>query len=177
MRHTPRVASSVPPPPSDESTARVKTLQLPDAPHASAGPTTPPEGPRSRFAVTSRTAWLIPPAFLFAALLGVGIVMQGPIELYGFALAALFGVGVLWLLISMFFPGKADLGCPRCKEEALERMSLDSVTGIRCASCGYEDAAASSWMIAEREGVPLEGIVMENRARRGAEATTTSEAN
>ena len=161
MPHTRVVPETAPPP-------KTRTIELPDAPQAPGSRAAAPPL-RQRFAVTSRTSWLIPPAFLFATLLGVSIVLSGPIELYGFALTALFVVGVLWTLISVFFPGRAELTCPRCSAAALGRLSLDSVTGIRCAACGFEDPDASSWMIAEQEGVPLEGIVMENRRRKEAE--------
>lgn len=161
MSHTRPVNESSP-------TPQVRTIELPDAPLApGSGSAAPPL--RERFAVTSRTSWLIPPAFLFATLLGVSIVLSGPVELWGFALTALLIVGVLWVLVSVFFPGRAELTCPRCSASALERLSQASVTGIRCSACGFEDPDASSWMIAEQEGVPLEGIVMENRRRKDAE--------
>jgi hypothetical protein len=160
MSHTQVVSETAPPP-------KTRTIELPDVPRA-AGSRAPAPARARRFAVTSRTSWLIPPAFLFATLLGVSIVLSGPLELYGFALTALFVVGVLWTLISVFFPGRAELSCPRCSAPALERLSLDSVTGIRCSACGFEDPDASSWMIAEQEGVPLEGIVMKNRRRKEA---------
>ena len=162
MPHT-RVVTEPSPPP------KTRTIELPDAPR-SAGSRPAAAPSHRRFAVTSRTSWLIPPAFLFATILGVSIVLSGPVELYGFALTALLVVGVLWVLISVFFPGRAELTCPRCSAAELERMSPDEVTGIRCRACGFVDPDASSWMIAEQEGVPLEGIVMENRRRKEADS-------
>lgn len=160
MVHTLRVTMTHPPP-------KVRTLELPDAPVAR-GRRTPQGMPRS-FAVTSRTSWLIAPAFLAAALVGVGIVFRAPEGLLEFGLGGLFVIGLLWALISIFFPGRPDVTCSECGAESLERLSPDAVVGLRCGECGHVDESASGWMFAEQEGIPLEGIVLENRrARREA---------
>ncbi|HIG11001.1 MAG: hypothetical protein ABGY71_12440 [bacterium] len=111
------------------------------------------------FAVTTRNSWLIPPALLCAALIGLLIVFQGPVHLFGLFFGLIFGLGVLWFLISVIFPGRADLTCPECQAETLERLSPTSALGLRCSACDFTDPDHSSWMIAELEGLPLEPLV------------------
>ncbi len=159
---------------------RVKTLQLPDvalarhaAPTQDEGSTQ--DGRRPRFALTSRTSWLIPPVMLAAAILGAAIVLRGPFELYGYALGAIFIFGLIWLFISCVYPDRADSTCPECDADELERLDPTTTIGVRCKACGFVDAHVSSWMFAEHEGVPLEGIVMENRGRKLATSTSTTE--
>ena len=53
----------------------------------------------------------------------------------------------------------------------LERLDPKTTHGVRCRSCGFEDEAQSSWLLAEEEG-PLEDIVLESRRRdRGPSKT------
>ena len=107
--------------------------------------------------------WLVPPLMLGAIALAVWLIVRGPDGLFGIALGGVIGLGLLWILISSLLPGKADRRCERCGAEALERMSPDSTSGIRCASCGFEDETASAWLLAEEEG-PLEATVLRQRA-------------
>jgi len=44
-----------------------------------------------------------------------------------------------WVLFSALSPAKPDRRCPRCRREALRRLSAASDLGIRCSACGFED--------------------------------------
>ena len=82
------------------------------------------------------------------------------------------GLCLVWVLVSVFFPARADRSCPRCGEESLERLDRTRTTGIRCRACGFRDEQASAWLMAEEEG-PLEEIVLRERGR-GAVARANS---
>ena len=79
--------------------------------------------------------------------------------------SVLVGAGLLWVGVSVFWPAKADRKCPRCEEEALERLDPDTTQGLKCASCGFVDEQATGWFLAEDEG-PLEDLVLRQRAAR-----------
>jgi hypothetical protein len=109
--------------------------------------------------------WLLPPLLLGAVVLGGLIVQGGPEGLLPWV-GGLVLVGALsWIAASALWPGKPDRTCPACGCETLERLEEDSTEGVRCSACGHTDAAESSFLIAEDDGIPLEPIVL---AERGA---------
>ncbi|MDP6539904.1 MAG: hypothetical protein QF903_04950 [Planctomycetota bacterium] len=126
-------------------------------------------------ALSPRASWFLPPLFLAATAAGVALVLRGPDALFGWALAAVFGTGFAWLGISIFFPPTVDRSCPRCGEEALERLDPEATHGIRCTRCGLRDETLSSFLLAEEEG-PLEDIVMAERGRRPRRTRVRSDA-
>jgi hypothetical protein len=111
-----------------------------------------------------RGAWLIGPLLLAAIGAGIRLVFSGPDELFGLCFGIVLGLGVLWVLVCSLFPASADRTCPRCGGHGLERASLASTHGLVCRLCRWEDASASSFLLAEEEGA-LEDIVL--RERRG----------
>lgn len=118
-------------------------------------------------------AWLVAPACLAAVLAAAALVLRGPDGLFGVALTALLGLGFLWIAVSVFSPAKADRRCPSCGALALERLDAGTTRGLRCAACGWTDAAASSFYLAEEEG-PLETIVLRERAERRARGSRSA---
>jgi hypothetical protein len=120
--------------------------------------------------------WLVPPLFLTAVGIGVGIVIHQPLGLWGWALAICFAVPVGWLLVSILWPGKPDRTCPECGAEALERSDPRTTTGLVCSACGWDDETASGWLMAEEEG-PLEEIVLQQRGRRTPRVDSEPEAD
>jgi len=113
-----------------------------------------------------RAAWLTGPLCLVAAVAAALLVRRGP----GAAFAATAGVLVAaclsWIVTSVFLPAYPDRTCPRCGEERLVRRDRASTRGVRCTACGFEDASASSFTMAEEEGA-LEPLVLRERGRRG----------
>ena len=99
-------------------------------------------------------SWLYPVVLLGATACGVAFVIRGPTRAFGIALGASLAVVVGWILVSVLFPSTTHTVCPRCERTGLRRARSDTTRGVRCAHCGYEDADASSFLIAEEE--PLE---------------------
>ena len=114
-------------------------------------------------------AFLFPPLLLAATLTGGVLVLRGPDQIFGWALAIVFGIVVLWILTSALFPASADRTCPACGEQALQRLEPGSTRGLRCADCGWLDETASSFLLAEDDGVEIEPMVL--GARRKPPAT------
>jgi hypothetical protein len=112
-----------------------------------------------------RGTWLIGPMLLFAVAAGVRLVFRGADEIFGLCFALLLGLGVVWILVSVLMPAKADRTCPRCKRSALGRIDPRSTHGVTCRHCGFRDETASAFLLAEEEG-PLEDIVLRERQRR-----------
>jgi hypothetical protein len=110
-------------------------------------------------------AWCAPALFLLAVAVGVAIVFHGPLALFGAVLAALALVPVGWVLVSALLPAKAERRCRACGKDALARLDERATHGLVCRACGWSDASASAWLLAEEEG-PLEGIVMAERGRK-----------
>jgi DNA-directed RNA polymerase subunit RPC12/RpoP len=102
---------------------------------------------------------------LFAVAAGVRLVFRGADEVFAVSFALLLALGVLWILISVLMPAKADRTCPRCRRSALGRIDPQSTQGVACRHCGYRDETASAFLLAEEEG-PLEDIVLRERQRR-----------
>lgn len=116
----------------------------------------------------ARGAWLIPLLALAAIVAAFALVQHGPERLFAYALGALFALGFLWIAISVFWPARAERGCPACKRESVRRLDPRTTMGLVCGACGWRDENASSWFLAEEEG-PLEELVLRQRAaRRGA---------
>lgn len=111
-----------------------------------------------------RYAWLLPLVLLAAIGLGGALIVWRPEWLTGAVIGLLLGAGVLWVAISALWPNRPDRHCPRCGEEALVRLDPETTMGLRCTACGFEDAGASSWFLAEEEG-PLEHMVLRQRGK------------
>lgn len=127
--------------------------------------------------------WLMPPVLLAATACGVLLVLRGPERAFVVSAGIALALVVLWVLVSIFLPARADRTCPACGAESLERLDPRTTHGILCARCGLRDAEQSSFLLAEEEG-PLERIVLEERSLRrtarggggrGARSTTERE--
>lgn len=110
--------------------------------------------------------WLVAPLLLAATSASILLVLRGPDELFGVAFGLVLALGLAWILVSSLFPGKADRVCPECRRDALVRLDPRSTHGLRCRACGWRDESASSFLLAEDEGEPLEDIVLRERRYR-----------
>ncbi|HVH05581.1 MAG TPA: hypothetical protein VNE71_06245 [Myxococcota bacterium] len=129
---------------------------------------------RDRGASLAHVGWLVPPLMLAAIACALLLVVRGPDLLFGLALAVLIGIGFVWMLVSVLWPGRADRGCPSCGADALVRIDPRATSGVRCAACGFRDEHQSAWLLAEEEG-PLERTVLRERAlRRGRKASRSA---
>ncbi len=124
---------------------------------------------------TSRAGWFAPPLFLLAVLAAAGVVLRGPLFLFGLVLLGLALVPCLWILVSALWPARAERTCPACGGARLERLDPRSTVGLACRGCGWRDESASAWLLAEEEG-PLEEIVLEERASRRRRSPVDSSA-
>jgi hypothetical protein len=109
-------------------------------------------------------AWLFGPLMLAATVCGALVVLRGPDRAFVTALAALIGTAAAWVLISVFWPARADRTCPACGLRSLQRLDRRSTRGVACESCGHEDAHHSSFLLVEDEGDAIEPIVIGERA-------------
>lgn len=116
-------------------------------------------------------AWLAPPLLLAAVVAAFALLRHGPDPLFGYALAAIFGLAGAWAALSIFWPSKPDRACPSCGRADLARIDPRTSLGLVCRSCAWRDESASGWFLAEDEGA-LEGIVLRQREakRSGAGA-------
>lgn len=115
-------------------------------------------------APVGRGSWLLPP-ILVAAVATAAMLVRGDLGgLFGLAFGLLVALGLTWILISVFFPPRADRSCPACGQETLERLDPRSTSGVRCSACGHRDEQRSAWLMAEEEG-PLEPTVLRERGR------------
>jgi hypothetical protein len=108
--------------------------------------------------------WTMPAALLAASALGITLVLASPAQAFAIALALVFGAAIVWMLVSVFSPARADRRCPRCAGETVERLDARSTRGIVCRACGHVDAESSSFLLAEDEGAPIEPMLLERRA-------------
>ena len=106
---------------------------------------------------------------LAAVVTGAVLVLRGPDRVFGAALAALLGTSIIWILVSVLWPARADRTCPACGREELRRKDPGSTRGVACASCGHEDAERSSFLLAEDDGEALELVRLAERSRRRVE--------
>lgn len=118
--------------------------------------------------------WLVTPLCLAAVALAAGLVLGAGEALAGRVLGLALGLSIAlalgWVMVSVFYPARAERTCPRCGGEGLERLERESTRGLRCRLCAHVDRSASSFLIAESEG-SLEPLVLRERAlRRGARA-------
>jgi hypothetical protein len=49
-------------------------------------------------------------------------------------------VPMLWLVVSSLRPALPDRHCPKCQAESLRLLKPGEKLGVRCPSCGFEDA-------------------------------------
>jgi ribosomal protein L37AE/L43A len=113
---------------------------------------------------SGRGSWLLPPLLVAAVACSVLLVRGDLSGHFGLTFGLLVALGLGWVLVSVFFPARADRRCQSCGSESLERLDPQSTQGLRCSSCGWCDAEASAWLIAEEEG-PLEHTVLRQRGR------------
>lgn len=131
-----------------------------------------PERPRADPRATgpvpaaSVSGWFVAPAMLLASACGVILVLRGPDRAFGIAVAALVGLAIAWMLVSVFWPARADRTCPACGRETLGRLDSRTTRGVACVACDHVDADQSSFLMAEEE-VLIEPLVLAERGRRG----------
>jgi len=135
-------------------------------PHASLQPVpqevTRPEQSSRRHALAG---WLVAPLALVSVAAGVLLVVESPQGLFGVVFGSALALGLVWVLACSLFPATADRTCPECNRKGLVRLDRRTTRGVRCARCGFRDATASSFLLAEDEGVPLESTVLHERDR------------
>ena len=110
--------------------------------------------------------WLVAPLLLAATSASILLVLRGPDELFGVAFGLVLALGLAWILVSSLFPARADRTCPECGKRALTRLDPHSTHGLRCRACGWRDASASAFLLAEDDGDALEDIVLRERRFR-----------
>lgn len=158
------VMPSSTPQPTAPSSGSTRPLQLREAPGA-----LPDESPQAAASAPrlGLAGWLIAPLLLSATLAGIAFVLRGPDQLFLWAFGSMFGIALLWVLVSVFFPAPVDRTCPECGATALARIDPQSTRGLICTACGWRDETTSSFLLAEAEG-PLEETVLRERAQRRA---------
>lgn len=114
----------------------------------------------------SLAGWLIAPLILCSVVAAFLLVTRGADRLFAAAFAGVLALGMLWILVSALFPARADRRCPRCGDEHLVRLSADSTRGLRCRACAWRDPSASSFLLAEDDGVPLEDLALRERGHK-----------
>ncbi|MBM3990208.1 MAG: NAD(P)(+) transhydrogenase (Re/Si-specific) subunit beta [Planctomycetes bacterium] len=154
-RRAPLRRSQSEPPPSLVPLLRTSPQPVPQA-------VTRPK-PRSRRHALA--GWLVAPLALVSVAAGVWLVVEGPQGLFGVVFGGALALGLVWVLACSLFPATADRTCPECKRPGLVRLDRRTTRGVRCARCGFRDATASSFLLAEDEGVPLESTVFHERDR------------
>lgn len=133
-------------------------------------PTQPVDAPQPTPQPPSRlralAGWFVAPLALVSIAAGMLLVFRGPDGLFGVVFGTVLALGLGWILVCSLFPAKADRTCPECKRPGLVRLDRRTTRGVRCTRCGFRDATASSFLLAEDEGVPLEDTVLHERDRR-----------
>lgn len=137
--------------------------------------TASPHLPRVRVGLVGVDYWLSP-ILLTATACGVLLVLRGPDRWFGYALAALLGIAVAWILVSALHPARADRACSDCGQPTLERANPLRTTGVRCSACGRYDPEASAFLMAEEEGVVDTLVVSERLERSRARNRSTQSA-
>ncbi len=123
--------------------------------------TAPPPARRGRI-----VGWLVAPLILASIACAFALVLNGPDSLFGIVFGAVVALGLGWILVCSLFPAKADRKCPQCGKNGLVRLDVRTTRGIRCTRCSFRDETASSFLIAEDEGVAIEKTVLHERDRR-----------
>jgi hypothetical protein len=101
---------------------------------------------------------------LLATVCGLLLVQRGLDRTFGWALAALLGAAIVWMLVSVLWPARPDRTCASCGRTSLRRSDPRSTKGVSCGECGYEDASASSFLLAEEDAGSIEPIVLAERS-------------
>lgn len=107
---------------------------------------------------------LVPLAWIAAAAGGLWLVRRLPQAAFGWVAGAVLGLAILWILVSVLWPARAERTCPSCGRASLRRLDRETTLGLACEACGFVDESASSWYLAEEEG-PLEELVLSARRR------------
>jgi hypothetical protein len=108
---------------------------------------------------------LVPALMLASIALAFALIRSHPLGLArALALGAVVAI-LSWIVTSALWPARADRRCPVCRTDSLARKDPRATVGVTCTRCGYADAEASAWLLAEEEG-PLERTVIEERAAR-----------
>ena len=123
--------------------------------------------PRDR-APSALVGWAIAPLSLLAVAGGVLFVRQGPALAFVVTMSILVGAVLLWVLVSVFSPAKADRTCPQCGSESLQRLDPGTTHGVTCEACEFTDETVSSFYLAEQEGA-LEPMILRERQRKQTE--------
>lgn len=110
--------------------------------------------------------WLVAPLILASIACAFALVLNGPDSLFGIVFGVVIALGLGWILVCSLFPAKADRKCPQCGKQGLVRLDLRTTRGIRCTRCSFRDDSASSFLLAEDEGVAIEKTVLHERDRR-----------
>jgi hypothetical protein len=105
---------------------------------------------------------------LAAVLCAAMLVLRGADRAFVAAVSILIGLSVLWILVSVLWPARADRTCPACGEAGLRRLNARSTRGVACLSCGHKDEEQSSFLLAEDDGDALETIRLEERSKARA---------
>jgi hypothetical protein len=100
---------------------------------------------------------------LLATFCGLLLTQRGFDRTFAWALAGLLGAAIVWILVSVLWPSRADRTCASCGSPSLRRRDPRSTKGVACAECGYEDASASSFLLAEEDAGSIEPIVLAER--------------
>ncbi|MFT4542476.1 MAG: hypothetical protein ACI841_000076 [Planctomycetota bacterium] len=103
------------------------------------------------------TGWLTAPIALSAIVAGVVLIRSGPIEVPLIAVGFVAALVVCWLLISTLFPAHLDRVCPDCGVDGIEVLDASTQRGVQCPSCGWQDEEQSGYLIAEADGLLIEG--------------------
>jgi len=131
--------------------------------------------PRGRARGPGRASALaLPLVFLGAIAIAALVLRAPPAGLFGAVLFVLFGGAIVWIVVSVLWPARAERTCPRCGEEALERIDPTETRGWVCRACQHRDETASVWLMAEEDDAPLEDIVLSRRNERPASGSTES---
>ncbi len=107
--------------------------------------------------------WLLPVAVVGALALAATLLANPPRHLVAVVLGALLVVTLGWIVASVLWPARADRRCPGCGNDSVERADVEAAHGLVCHACGWHDEASSAWILAEDDGLPLEGMVLEQR--------------
>jgi hypothetical protein len=100
---------------------------------------------------------------LLATVCGLLLVQRGLDRTFAWALAALLGASIAWVLASVLWPSRPDRTCASCGSPSLRRRDPASTKGVACSACGYEDPSTSSFLLAEEDGDSIEPIVIRER--------------
>ncbi|MCC6406360.1 MAG: hypothetical protein IT453_04275 [Planctomycetes bacterium] len=84
-------------------------------------------------AVQRRALWLIVPIAALLVVLGVQAAKLEPIAVLQITFAALFAVGVGWIVFALASPRPERVICPACARPEL----VNFAGGVRCRACGW----------------------------------------